>query len=238
MGAMRQVLSCIIGVGLAVGAPTFSRATPDPSSASPGTSGETSAEAAVRLARKVQSFYDATKTLEADFVQTYFKIATSRTLERRGRLSFKKPRRLRWSYASPRVSEWVVRGDTLWWYEPEQDQMVVQRGFDSNEAEQSLAFLTGEGRLSETFRVAWAEPGTRGLPEGLPVLALTPKASATYERLLLAVQPDSGKVRGTVLLRRDGNVNRFVFRNIRTGQEIPDDRFRITPPEGTDVIER
>lgn len=188
------------------------------------------------LAAKVQDYYEQVSGLRADFTQTYFRIATSKTLENKGRFWFKKPRRLRWSMLEPRRSEWVVRDDTMYWFKPEEQQMVVREGAQSAEAEQSLAFLTGDGKLSETFRIAQAEAGTHGLPKELAVLELTPKQGATYRKLYLGVRPESGQVEGTVLVRRDGNRNRYLFRNIQTDLNIDDQIFVLSVPDGTEVI--
>lgn len=233
---MRPLLCAVIGISCAIGAPNGTWAAPEKK---PETAPvKTPADRAVHLAQKVQGFYDATETVEAEFIQTYFQVALSRTLEQRGHLSFKKPRKLRWSYKTPRPIEWIVRDDTVWWYEPEESQVIVRHGVTGGDAEQSVAFLTGEGDLSETFVISLGKSGAHGLPEALPVLTLEPKKGATYRTLLLAVDPSSGAVRGTVLIRNDGNVNRYIFRNIQVGQPIPDERFAFTPPKGTEVIER
>src|SRR5512141_664672 len=77
------------------------------------------------LAHDVQAYYEQTRDLEADFVQTYTYASFGRSQTSRGTLRVKKPGKLRWDYAEPTKKTIVVNGSRLVQYEPEENQAYV-----------------------------------------------------------------------------------------------------------------
>src|SRR5512138_530436 len=139
------------------------------------------------LAREVQGFYEQTRDLEADFVQTYTYASFGRTQTSRGTLKVKKPGKLRWDYAEPSRKTIVVNGSRLVQYEPEENQAYVDEHFDASAMSAAVTFLLGKGKLAREFELSTA--GGR--------LVLTPrKADSRVERVELTVG-DSGEVSGT-----------------------------------------
>ncbi len=188
-----------------------------------------------RLTGKVQSFYEQLEDYEARFVQTYTRVALSRTSESSGTLTVKKGGKLRWAYTKPAEKLFVADGSTLWVYEPEEQQVIVDRGFSPDKLGASLAFLWGEGQLRDGFEVAIAAEHDFG--DEASALELRPKRDRTFERLVLRVDPESGRVEESVLYETAGNVNRFRFFDPKLNQSLPDSKFQFVPPAGVDVIE-
>jgi outer membrane lipoprotein carrier protein len=192
-------------------------------------------DCAPSLARRVQQRYEGIRDLWARFRQRSFSVALGdqgATLEARGEVVFAKPGRMRWTYASPEPSVVVSDGETLWIYDPtakEVQVMDVGQGFLSGTA---IQFLLGEGDLLEAFEVE-----ARGCGGETVRLVLRPRAEATYERLILEVDPATGLVRATSVHDLFGNRTDVVFDEIRTDTEPPPERFRFQPPEGTRVLE-
>jgi len=222
--------------------------TPTAESSGAGTAGAAGAETDAApapedcgeaVARRVQAHYETVRNLSADFVQTSTLASLGPTREgeedtdaSRGEVVFAKPGRMRWHYREPAESLVVSDGEDLWTYDPELGEaqhLPVGRGYLSGAA---IQFLMGEGEILETFRVAAPEC------EGQRVrLELVPREPASYERLRLRVDRDSGQVVSTEVADLFGNVTRVTFSNIRTNRNVEDELFRFDPPEGTEVIE-
>lgn len=62
---------------------------------------------------KVQSRYESTKTMEADFKQTVESPALASPLATSGKVAFEKPNRMRWDYDPPDKQTIVGDGSTL-----------------------------------------------------------------------------------------------------------------------------
>ncbi|NJK89979.1 MAG: outer membrane lipoprotein carrier protein LolA [Myxococcales bacterium] len=196
-----------------------------------------SAEEAVRLAKKVQAHYESWRDLSAEFVQLYTRVATSRTIEKRGTLMLKRPGKFRWAYERPTKTLWVADGDSFWLYEPEEGQVIVDRDYDSDQLSTSVAFLFGKGSLQDSFTVRTLPRGSLGAPNDLGLLELTPKIDRSYARLVLAVAPDTGAVRETWLFTTSGDINRLILRDVKMNQDLQDRLFAFVPPKGIEVIE-
>src|SRR6185295_13512984 len=79
----------------------------------------------------VQRYYDGAKDLHARFEQ---QLTTAMGTKKRaaGELWFKKPGRMRWDYSKPEKKMMIADGQTLWVYEPEDEQAFKQELKSSN----------------------------------------------------------------------------------------------------------
>lgn len=192
---------------------------------------------AEEIARRVQSHYDGVRDLSAHFTQTT-RVASlgsgpgAGATQASGQVVFAKPGRMRWSYERPEPSLVLTDGQSLWTWDPglgEAQHVAVGEGFLSGAA---IQFLIGEGDLLETFAV---ESDTC---EGERVaLRLLPYDAASYEYLLMEVDPASGLVHGTEVVDLFGNATRVAFSKIRVNTDPGADTFRFEPPDGARVIE-
>jgi outer membrane lipoprotein carrier protein len=191
---------------------------------------------AARMAEAVQRYYDDAKDLHARFEQI---ITTAMGTKKRaaGEVWLKKPGRMRWDYNKPEKKLMVADGQTLWVYEPEDEQAFKQELRSSNLPD-SVAFLLGEGRLKEQFDVSNEATPPVGLAQaGEVVLRLMPRrASSAYKSLLFVVDARSGAVNGTVVFDQQGGESRIRFSGLETNKAPDDAKFKFTPPAGTRVL--
>lgn len=188
--------------------------------------------ASLPILDKVQSFYERTDDLAADFIQTYTRVALSRTSESRGTVELKKPGMMRWDYDKPYKKHFIADGKTLWIFEPEEEQVIIDRTFKTSNLSSSVAFLWGRGRLDDTFVVKLA--GTKG---DTTILDMTPKTGATYSKMTLIVETKTGKVVESILHEASGNTNHFKFNNVRTNVGLDAKRFSFVPPANVEIVE-
>lgn len=196
------------------------------------------AVSADQLSKKLQSYYESTKSFRANFRQIYTRVALSRSFESSGSVTLKKPGKMRWAYRKPAEKLFVADGKRLVVFEPEEEQVIIDENFDSAELSRSISFLWGKGKLADSFEVALAGPDSHKLGTKDSVLELIPKDDATYARLLLVVNAETGQVKESVLHETSGNTNHFIFSEVEINKEIPDSDFAFAPPPGVEVIRR
>jgi outer membrane lipoprotein carrier protein len=179
---------------------------------------------AAELTRKVQTFYEKTRDLEASFTQTYLYGGLGRKLTSSGTLKIKKPGLMRWDYQSPAVKVVAVTGKRLVQYEPEEQQAYVDEAFDATALTAAVAFLLGKGDLARDFIASLGEGGA---------LVLRPKtADPRVARISFTVGPE-GEVLATAVVDGAGNENRLAFSGIKRNAGLPDAAFEVALPKGT-----
>jgi outer membrane lipoprotein carrier protein len=196
-------------------------------------------ERARQVALLVQAFYDQTKSVEAEFHQTYYNRLYDRYDRSQGGVKFQKPGKMRWDYAAPNGKIIVSNGKRLSIYEPGEGNepgQVFERSISESELPQALSFLTGTGKLVDEFTLRLLDPAQQGFSGGY-VLELLPKSkSPHYERILFYVDADpkrAGLVHRVLIVDSAGNRNRLDFKNPRFNRPIDARVFDWQPPKAT-----
>jgi outer membrane lipoprotein carrier protein len=189
-------------------------------------------EARDALAR-IQKFYDGATDLHARFEQS---LETGIGVKRKasGEVWLKKPGRMRWEYERPDKKLMVADGQTLWVYEPE-DEQAFRQELRSSALPSSVTFLWGAGKLADEFTASPTHVDGVGATGDL-VLKLVPKqATAQYRYLVFVVDPSS-MVKETIVYDQQGGSNHMTFRDVELNKGVADGKFVFTPPAGTRVI--
>jgi outer membrane lipoprotein carrier protein len=189
-----------------------------------------------QVAERIQKFYEATQDFQAAFQQEYFSKVLGRKKSSSGFVYIKKPGKMRWDYKQPRPKHFVADGKALYIYDPELEQVMVDRAFSGSDLTTAVTFLWGQGRLADEFAIAFYGRGDLGGPQHY-VLEMLPKKSARFKKLVMVVEKKTFKVIETVVEDPGGNVNHIFFANISTNVGLKDESFRFEIPEGVDVIE-
>jgi len=189
------------------------------------------------LTERVQQRYEAVKDLSARFEQST-RVASlhgsghEAPSESSGEVVFEKPGKMRWSYEKPNPSLVVSDGEVAWVYDPAAREAQRMQAGDTLLKGGAMQFLLGRGDLRRDFEVR-----ARSCEGSSVVLDLTPREPATYEKLEIVADRESGEVEETTVSDLVGNVTRVAFHNVRTNRGVAKDTFHFTPPEGVRVIE-
>lgn len=189
-----------------------------------------------QLAQRVQSRYEAVRDFRALFEQSTERVGFSGSvpdaLRAAGEVVLQKPGRMHWAYSKPAPSFVISNGVGAWVYDPvagEAQYFELGSEFLSGAA---LQFLLGEGQLLEAFGVASEDCREAGAA----TLELTPREPASFERLDLVVDAESGDVSETRVIDLLGNRTRLVLRDVRTGEAPEPGHFEFEAPPGTKVL--
>lgn len=184
------------------------------------------------VVRRLQKRYDETAGFTADFSQAVEVESLGRTLESRGKVSFKRPGRMRWDFLEPEKQTIVADGETLWVYQPQQKQVLKAPFKVAFQSAMPVSFLLGIGRLTQDF-----DPSLLSADETKIRLRLDPKSEADIGELVLTVDAKTYDVLAAKVTDPLGNATRLAFDKIRRDVDVPDDTFVFDPPDGVDVVE-
>ncbi len=196
---------------------------------------ETFGAAAQAVLVEIQSRYEKTNDLEASFLQEYVGKVMMRPQRGEGKVYFKKKGMMRWEYRVPN-QKLISNGLTLWYYQPEENQVFVSDIGKVLKEKTPLAFLAGEGDLSRDFTLLNpSDPISQ--KEGNFILELVPKEPyATLAKLVLAIDKKTYYVVQADVFDELGNVTRTRFIDIKTNVDLPNSFFQFNIPAGAEVL--
>jgi len=177
---------------------------------------------------RLEKRYQAIRTLGADFTQLS-KGLSSMDGASGGKVYFKKPARIRWTYKGSVTDEIIGDGKVLWFYQPELNQAFKSVG---KQSDISTDFLSGMGSIRKIF-TASIIPLNRGAVK----IKLQPRQ--THPQIKdLSLFVDLKRLLVTKFIVKDhyGNTTEVSFSHIKINAPMRDGLFVFAPPEGTSVI--
>jgi outer membrane lipoprotein carrier protein len=179
----------------------------------------------------LQSRYESTRTLTADFKQVVESPTLAGTIESHGTLAFEKPNRMRWDYKPPDPQVIIGDGETLWIYQPEEKQVIKAPLGEAFQATTPVTFLAGLGRLDRDFAASLERDEKERW-----VLKLVPKKDQGIGTLTLLVRKADASVEEARVTDPLGTTTRLALSGERRNVELEPGLFRFTPPPGVDVV--
>lgn len=186
-----------------------------------------------RVIDGLQKSVDSAVDFVADFRQETELKTLARNLKAHGKLYFKRPGRMLWRYDEPKGQFVLADGKNLYYYQPEQGQVLKSPLKSAFRSDIPLSFLLGIGNLKKEFKVS-----LKGLEQGFYLLRLEPRGElGGFGEILLSVDAESFNIRSSRIRDAAGNVTMIRFAGMRKGTGLKDSLFRLQLPEGVDVVE-
>jgi len=184
---------------------------------------------------EIQDRYEKTNDFEANFIQEYIGKVMRQPNKGEGKVYFKKKGMMRWDYNVPN-QKLISDGHTLWYYQPEEKQVLVSDVSRVLKEKTPLAFLAGEGNLGRDFKLLNLNESVSQKEDNY-VVELAPKEPlATLSKLILTVDKKSYTVLQADVFDGLGNVTRTRFIEIKTNVGLSNSFFHFTIPPGTEII--
>ncbi len=183
------------------------------------------------LAKAVQEKYAGIQAFTATFTQTLFHRDSGTKDERKGELTFKKPRLFRFETKPPFAQLMIANDELIWDYIPD-DRVAYQYSLSMLDQSASiLNVITGQSRFDADFAVY--EEKAEG---SLRVLMLFPHEPSTqFVEAKLWIHSKSFFIDRVIITDFYGNTNEMRFEKIVTNPSLPKSRFVFTPPKGVDI---
>ena len=192
------------------------------------------------LANKIESRYEKTADLNADFTQTLLIEGFQTPMQSSGRVSIKKPGRLYWEYRDPQQEHIYVDGERVAFYTPAHNQVIQATLSRLAESRAPLHLLQGATRLREHFELEAVQPGEVPGNDKLQRLGLRSKEDGGAEskrRIVIGVDSKIHYIRTLVMHEPNGNVTTIRFSNITANANLPDSLFQCDMPVDVEIIQ-
>jgi len=184
---------------------------------------------------EIQNRYEKTNDFEANFVQEYIGKVMKQANRGEGKVYFKKKGMMRWDYTNPN-QKLISDGRTLWYYQPEEKQVLLSDISKVLQDKTPLAFLAGEGNLGRDFNILNLNEAVSQKEDNY-IIELSPKGPlATLAKLTLTVDKKTYIILQTDVFDGLGNVTRTRFIDIKTNVGLSNSFFHFSIPPGTEVI--
>ena len=186
-----------------------------------------------QIVERLQKNYDATVDFVADFRQETQVKTLNRTLKAWGKLSFKRPGKMLWRYEEPKGQFVLADGKHLYFYQPEQNQVIKTPLKNAFRSDIPLSFLLGIGNLKRDFNAS-----LKGTEDNQYVLRLEPKGEAGgFSEVLVGVSQSTSDIVWVSVRDAVSNVTSIRFSGMRKGVGVQESLFRLEVPEGADIVE-
>jgi outer membrane lipoprotein carrier protein len=190
-----------------------------------------------RIVEKVQANYEKANDFHASFTQEATVRALNKVEHGDGEVWFKKAGKMRWDYRKPNREYIISDGEKIWFYKPEEGQVIVSTLKEAVDTPEAASFLSGLGNLKEQFEAKFSEDSQID-EDGNYLIELTLKDEKEDEsnKIKVAVDKKSYLINEVYLYDPFGNVTRLKFQDVKINGGIPDSLFNFEIPEGVDVI--
>jgi len=187
------------------------------------------------ILNEMQTRYEKTNDFEANFIQEYIGKVMRQANRGEGKVYFKKKGMMRWDYTIPN-QKLISDGHTLWYYQPEEKQVLLSDISKVLQERTPLAFLAGEGNIGRDFNILNLNESVSQKEDNY-IIELSPKEPlATLAKLTLTVDKKTYTILQTDVFDGLGNVTRTRFIDIKTNVGLASSFFHFTIPPGTEVI--
>ena len=192
------------------------------------------------VVKQIQTRYEKTKDLQADFTQKTRIEGFERPVTSSGKVYIKKPGRLRWDYLDPANEEIYVNHDDVKVYVPEHKQVLVGKLTQMAASKAPLELLQGAAKLEESFEVEPTPGKERGVG-GIRRITLIPKAkdqesTRSLQRIVVEVFPKTYFIRTVSLHEISGNVATFEFSGLKPNIGLSNEVFDFKAPPDAEVV--
>jgi len=184
---------------------------------------------------EIQNRYEKTNDYESNFIQEYIGKVMRQPNRGEGKVYFKKKGMMRWDYTVPN-QKLISDGHTLWYYQPEEKQVLVSDVSKVLKERTPLAFLAGEGNLSRDFNLLNLNESVSQKEDNYVVELAPREPLATLSKLVLTVDKKTYIVLQADVVDGLGNVTRTRFIDTKTNVGLSNSFFQFTIPPGSDVI--
>ena len=186
-----------------------------------------------QIVDSLQKNYDATVDFVADFRQETEVKTLNRKLKASGKLYFKRPGKMLWRYEEPKGQFVLADGKNLYFYQPEQNQVIKSPLKNAFRSDIPLSFLLGLGNLKKEFSAT-----LKGIEENQYVLHLEPKGElGGFSEVLVGVGRSTSDIDWISVRDAAANVTTIRFSAMRKGVGVQESLFRFQVPDGVDIVE-
>lgn len=181
-------------------------------------------------ARLLTDYLGATDNVTSDFVQHTHDGNQSLLQTQKGRLSLTRPNKFKWESEAPYEQVLVSNGETLWQYDPDLEQVTIQK-LDNRLSSTPVLLLSGNSKHVSSEYDVYSEK----LQDEVHFVLIPKRNDALFDRLRLEFSADK-TLKRMVIKDEVGQKTVITLSNTRQLEAINASVYEFKVPEGTDVI--
>ena len=189
------------------------------------------------IAQKLQSSYEKTKDLKADFVQEAMIKSIKKTQREEGKVFFKNPKNMLWEYTKPQGKKLIINSQKAWLYLSKEKVVYTQKSESIFQSKFLINFFSGSGKLKNDFVIKYAEPKAYD-KDGNYLLVLIPRGkTAACNSVKLTIDKNNFYILQISFDDVLGNSTTLKFSNISVNTGLAQKIFQFNPPAGVQIFE-
>ena len=150
-----------------------------------------------------------------------------------GRLTVKRPGKMRWEYTIPDSQTIITDGQRMWIYRPSDNQVMVGKAPDFFAGGKGAGFLSDIRQIRKSFSIALQKAEN----DAYYRLRLVPKKkSPDLAEVILSVDKKSFQIDQVLTYNAYGDETHIVLSDYQFNIDPPDSLFEFKIPEGVDVV--
>lgn len=194
-------------------------------------------QAVGNVAQKLQSAYEKTKDLKADFVQEATIKSIRKTEREEGKVFFKNPKNMLWEYTRPKGKKLIINSQMAWLYLASEKVAYRQKSESIFQSKFLINFFSGSGKLKNDFVIKYAEPKAQD-KDGNYLLVLIPREkTAACNSVKLTIDKNNFYILQVSFDDVMGNSTVLKFSNISINTGLAQKMFQFRAPAGVQIFE-
>lgn len=189
------------------------------------------------IAQKLQSSYEQTKDLKADFIQEANIKSIKKTETEEGKVFFRNPRNMFWEYTKPKGKKLVINSQTAWLYLAKEKVVYKQKSESIFQSKFLINFFAGTGKLKDDFIVKYAEPKAQDKDGNYLVIFIPREKTAACNSVRMTIDKNNFYILRISFDDVLGNSTTLKFSNIAINTGVEQKIFQFRPPAGVQVLE-
>jgi len=183
-----------------------------------------------QAAAELSELLSKAQTLRGEFTQLTLSASGTRLQEVKGQMALQRPGMFNWHTDAPLEQLLVSNGETVWLYDPDLEQVTVQK-LDERLTHTPALLLSGDiSQISEHFDITAQEE------DGLSRFILKPKsADSLFDSLQLSFRRNL--ISEMQLIDNSGQRTSIHFSRVQMNRVLINTTFEFEIPPGTDVIQ-
>ncbi len=183
--------------------------------------------------RGIAKRYEAVQFFRAKFVQVSKAPGVVKNERASGIVYLRKDGKFRWDYDQPDIVLIISDGKTLWIYQPEDKQVMVDRTFRRRMKRFPYTFLKGMGNLERDFTARVL----RQTGETVTLILNPKRPIKEIKAMEVTFNPHTFLIHRISWTSSQGVKTIISFKDIDITSKIPESIFRFEPPPGVDIVD-
>jgi outer membrane lipoprotein carrier protein len=189
-----------------------------------------------RCISKLEKKYEAMKDFHALFEQETHLSSIKRVEKGGGTVYFKKEGKMLWEYSKPTVQKIILDGKNLWFYLPEEKQ-VMKNNFSAIPQHIVVDLFRGKINIQEKFKVSFIQQVLKDKKAEIVIELIPIIYNPAIKKLTLWIEPEEYYISKSSFEDEFGNKTVLIFLKIEVDKGIDDSRFEFVPPPGVEIFE-